>query len=199
MKKSSKLRVGQLAPDFARADIEGNVVKLADYKNDKLLICFFRYAGCPWCNLAIHRLTISYPRLKELNLKVIAFVQSKPENIKKYIINRHQPSPPFPIIADPLREIYNMYGVDDSLPAAARSLVKIPGWLYASLGKGFRQTEIDGSLTLVPAQFLIEPGGQKIHTVNYGVDYYGSLPMVGIMDFAMFDSDKLLRANYSEI
>jgi peroxiredoxin Q/BCP len=185
MTEPSKLQAGQPAPDFNCTDIFGNSVKLADYQHEKLLLCFFRYAGCPWCNLAIHRLTLAYPAFQELNLNVVAFIQSQPENIKHYIFDRHTPPPQFPIIADPERTVYDLYGVRDSLPAAARSLVKLPDWVQASFRKGFKQGTADGSLTLVPAQFLIERSS-KIYKANYGVDYYDHLPIVEIMDFAQF-------------
>jgi hypothetical protein len=132
---------------------------------------------------------MSYPALEALNLKIIAFIQSEPANIQKYIIDRHDPSPKFPIIADPERSIYNLYGVDDSVSAGARSLVKIPDWLQSTFRKGFKQGNVDGSLTLVPAHFLIEQNSHKIYKVNYGVDYYSNVPIVEIMDFAQFGVD----------
>ena len=187
--KSPHLHAGEQAPGFTCKDIFGKTIKLSSYKDNKVLICFFRYAGCPWCNLAIHRLTMSYPALAELGLKVIAFIQSEPENVKKFIYGRHDPAPPFPIIADPERKIYDLYGVDDSLSAGARSLVKLPDWLNATFAQGFKQGTIDGSTTLVPAQFLIERRSQKIYKVNYGADYYDHVPIVEIMDFAQFGGE----------
>lgn len=189
MVKHSRLKAGQVAPDFSLNDIYGNKIRLVDYKNDKLLICFFRYAGCPWCNLAIQRLTMSYRALDELNLKIIAFIQSEPENIQRYIFDRHSPKPQFPIIADPDRTIYDLYGVNDSISAAARSLVRLPDWLQSTHINRFKQGKVDGSLTLVPAQFLIEKNSQKIYKANYGADYYDSTPIVEIMDFAQFGAD----------
>jgi peroxiredoxin Q/BCP len=187
MTQLTRLKAGQVAPTFNLLDIYGTKINLKSYKNDKLLLCFFRYAGCPWCNLAIQRLTMSYPELQKENLKVIAFVQSEPENIKKYILDRHNPKPAFPIIADPERLIYDQYGVSDSLVAASRSLVKLPSWLQAKYRNGFDQGKIDGSLTLVPAQFLLERN--KIYKANYGVNYYDNLPIVEIMNFALFGSE----------
>lgn len=186
MGKLAKLKPGQTAPDFAVEDITGRVIKLADYNGQKLLLCFFRYAGCPWCNLAIHRLIVEYPRFEQLGLKVIVFVQSQPENIKRYILERHIPPPPFPMIADPGRKIYQLYGVDDSLPAAVRSIRKIPSWLQAYAGHRFKQGKIDGSLTLVPAQFLIGQYDLKIYKAHYGADYFDDLTTIEILDFAQF-------------
>jgi thioredoxin-dependent peroxiredoxin len=134
-----RLQSGQVAPYFKRTDIGGNVVCLTDYVNQKLLLCFFRYAGCPWCNLAIHRLTEVQPELEAQGVRVVAFVQSPDSLIKEYILGRHMPVPPFPLIADPNREIYDLYGVQDSQAALVPSLAKAPDWIEATIGKGYRQ------------------------------------------------------------
>ncbi len=167
----------------------GNTIRLSDYDGQKLLLCFFRYAGCPWCNLAIHRLTLDAPRLEALGLKVVAFIQSEPENVQRYILDRHQPKPPFTIIADPKREIYDLYGVHDSLRSASHSFIHIPAWLQATLGKGFTQGKVDGSASLVPAHFLVGPYDMSVYKASYGNDYFQDWPMIEIMDFAQFGPD----------
>ncbi len=167
-------------------DMTGKLIKLSDYKKHKLLLCFFRYASCPWCNLALHRLVLEAPRLDKLDLKVIAFIQSEPENIQRYIYDRHSPLPNFPVIADPKRKIYDLYHIDDSLKPLARAAVHVPNWFRATIGKGFRQGKVDGSLSLVPAHFLIGPQNLTIHSAGYSNDYFQDWPMIEILEFAQF-------------
>lgn len=186
MKALARLTNGQTAPDFEMKDMAGNIIRLSDYDGRKLLVCFFRYAGCPWCNLALHRLTLEAPRLKSLGLNIVAFIQSEPENIQRYIYERHTPLPDFPIIPDPGSEVYKAYGIRNSVRSAATSAVRIPSWFNATLGKGFRQGKIDGSTSLVPAHFLIGPDNFTIHQASYGSDYFQDWPMIEILDFAQF-------------
>lgn len=183
-----ELKAGDTAPDFTREDFTGQKITLSDYKSNNVLLCFFRYAGCPLCNLALHRLALAYKDLEPTGLKVIVFIQSEPENIQKNIYERHEPKPPFPIIADPKREIYDQYAVKDSKAAAIKSIRKVPSWISATV-KGFQQATFDGSLTLVPAQFLINKGDQTIYKANYGVDYYDHLAMIEITEFAQFGKE----------
>ena len=171
---------------FEMRDVTGKIIKLADYKGKKVLLCFFRYAGCPWCNLAIHRLSVEYPNFKKLGLEIITFVQSKPENIQKYIYGNNVPLPPFPIIADPDRKIYDLYGVTDSYLAAVPSLRHVPDWLWNIVGGKYKQGKVDGSLGLVPAQFMIGTDDTKVYKVYYGVDYFDHLAMSEILEFAQF-------------
>lgn len=184
--KTPQLNDGQTAPGFEVTDMTGQRHKLSDYDGQKLLLCFFRYAACPFCNLALHRLTMTMPQLNELNLKVLAFIQSEPQNIQHYIYERHSPAPTFPIIADPQRKIYDLYGVHDSLKPLKRGLSHIPPWLKASLRQGYVQGKVDGSLSLVPAHFLIGPYDSTIYKASYGNDYFQDWPLLEILDFAQF-------------
>ncbi len=45
-----------VAPEFAVADVFGVPVRLADYRGQRLLLSFYRYASCPLCNLRVHEL-----------------------------------------------------------------------------------------------------------------------------------------------
>lgn len=187
--RKKKLKPGQQAPYFEKRDSLGNLIKLSDYEHKKLLLSFFRYAGCPWCNLALHRLVLQYPKYQELGLSIVVFIQSSPENIQKNIYDRHNPVPPFPVIADPKREVYDLYGVNESLGAAVKSIRKAPAWLRSHLGNGYKQTTIDGSMTLVPAQFLIGQYNLRIYKIHYGVDYFDHLSLGEILEFAQFGAE----------
>jgi peroxiredoxin Q/BCP len=189
MAKLQKLQYGQVAPDFSVTDITGMHINLQDYEGQKLVVCFFRFAGCPWCNLAIHRLTIEYPKFEKLGLKLVVFIESDEDNIKKYIVDRHTPKPPFPLISDIGHKIYDQYGVEPSVAAYIRSVKKWPSWAYSVNKLGFKQGKVDGSAFMVPAQFLIDGNDFTIYKASYGVDYYDQLPMVELLDFAQFGGE----------
>lgn len=52
----SRLVSAMVAPEFAVADVFGVPVRLADYRGQRLLLSFYRYASCPLCNLRVHEL-----------------------------------------------------------------------------------------------------------------------------------------------
>ncbi len=165
-----KLKNGDEAPNFSVVDINGEKVEINKDNGKKIFLSFFRYSGCPWCNLAIYRLTEMAPDLEAQGVKVVCFVQSTQENIEKNIINRHDVKPPFTIVSDPNKIIYDLYGVEESALKYFTSLRKAPEWIYSSFKLNFKQPEVDGSVTLVPAQFLIDSDGTIIK-VHYGTDY----------------------------
>jgi len=184
--KHKKLLVGEVAPQFAAADVFGASVDLAAYKDKFVLLAFLRYSGCPWCNLTIYRLTMEYQMLSKNGCEVIAFVQSPEERIKANIYGRHKVKPPYPIIADPGRGMYDMYGVGTSLKAAAASVKDIPYWIKSSIGHGFKQTQFDGNVLLVPALFLVAPDTQELVKVAYGTSFYDHTAFTDIYEPLFF-------------
>src|SRR6267142_2221171 len=114
--------VNQKAPLFKAVDVFGSKVNMVDYDDDYILLVFLRYSGCPWCNLAIHRLSLEYDQLKEYKCQVIAFVQSNKTNIMENIYERHEPQPQFPIIADQAMKYYKQFDVKLSLLGTVRSI-----------------------------------------------------------------------------
>ena len=185
--KRKKLNLGDIAPQFRTTDVLGNVVDLAVYKDKFVLLAFLRFSGCPFCNLTIHRLSMEYSMLTKNGCQVIAIVQSAGDGIKKNIYDRHKVRPPYPIIADPDRALCDLYGVRESKLAAVWSIKDIPYWIEAVYGHGFRQAEIDGSLLLVPALFLVGPGDQKIVRAGYGSSFYDHATFTSIYESLIFE------------
>lgn len=176
-----KLKNGDKAPHFSVVDINGEKVEINSDNSKKVFLSFFRYSGCPWCNLAIYRLTQMAPDLEAQGIKVVCFVQSTQEDIKKNVIDRHDPKPPFTIVPDPNKEIYSLFGVEESALKYFTSLRQLPEWIYSSYTLHFKQPEVDGSVTLVPAQFLIDADGTIIK-VHYGTDYADDMTFSEIKD-----------------
>jgi len=169
-----RLSPGQKAPVFSAHDVFGNAISLVDSLHKYTLLAFMRYAGCPWCNLAIHRVALEYKLLTKSRCEVIAFVQSTPENILKNIYQRHKEKPLFPIIADQTQTFYKLYGVRSSLSGSAKNITQIPHWIHAVRAQGFRQANIDGKLLMVPAMFLVSEGQQVIVGADYQANFFNN-------------------------
>jgi thioredoxin-dependent peroxiredoxin len=176
-----KLKDGDQAPFFSVTDINAEKIEINKDNGKITLLCFFRYSGCPWCNLAIYRLTQMAPDLETQGVKIVCFVQSTREDILKNIINRHDLKPPFTIVSDSNKIVYGLYGVEESALKYFASLRKAPEWIYSSYKLHFQQPEVDGSATLVPAQFLIGSDGTIIK-VHYGTDYADDMTYSEIKD-----------------
>lgn len=179
--KVHKLKDGDEAPHFSVLDINDERVEINTDNDKKILLCFFRYSGCPWCNLAIYRLTRMAPDLEARGVKIVCFVQSARKNIVKNVVNRHEVKPPFTIVPDPDKIIYSLYGVEENALKYFASLKKVPEWIHSSYRLHFKQPEVDKSVTLVPAQFLLDSDGTIIK-VHYGTDYTDDMTYSEIKD-----------------
>ena len=184
---AARLKAGQKAPDFSVAPVAGKRVTLSQIKSRYVLVVFFRYSGCPWCNLAIHRLALEYPTLKAHGCEVVAFIESDKTDIVSNIYGRHAVKPPFPIIADHEMYYYRQYGVSTSLPAGVRSIKQIPYWLHSVKRHGFKQTKIDGRFFMVPASFLINGRDRKLIEVSYGSSFYDTEAFMDIYQSVFFN------------
>jgi peroxiredoxin Q/BCP len=173
-----RLQPGQPAEDFQVEDIFGRPVRLIDFKGRKLLLAFFRYASCPLCNLRISSLIREYETLQAKGLDVVAFFQSPSDSIRQYVGRQDAP---FPIVADPDRVIYKLYGVESSWPKFILGSMRL-GRLTKAAFKGFFPGKMEGSIPLVPADFLIGPD-LTIAQVYYGKDISDHMPLEDIKEW----------------
>jgi thioredoxin-dependent peroxiredoxin len=117
-----KLNTKQTAPDFSVTDIYGKSIKLSDFKGKKIHLGFFRNVSCPFCNLRIHQLSKLSSGFREQGVEMLYFFESKPEVIRRSSF--HQGVSPIPLVGDPERTIYKMYGVEPSVTKMISTLFK---------------------------------------------------------------------------
>jgi len=168
-----RLQAGQAAPDLLWPDIGGKTIRLSDYRGRYLLLSFYRYASCPFCNLRVHELLQRLPEFEMRGLSLVAVFQSAREGIMNHVGKQQ---PPFPIIPDPGHGIYRRYGVETSLQGFLLGLTLRMGKALKAMGKGFLPGRMDGHITLVPADFLIGLDG-SILIAYYGKDISDHLPI----------------------
>ena len=144
------------APVFKLKDVFGRVIDLETYKSKKILIAFFRHAGCPFCNLRVHALSKVTNEFKELGLEMIFFFESREKVILRSSF--HLGVSPIPIIADPEKYWYKVYGLEESaikagishLTSFVQTVIKARS---AGLPIGLPAGE---SLSTIPAEFLVD-------------------------------------------
>ena len=145
------------APIFRLQDIYGRTIDLNDYKSKKVLIGFFRHAGCPFCNLRVHTLTKVHEQLKALGLEMIFFFESRERVLLRSTF--HKGVSPIPIISDPEKVWYDAYGLENS---ASKSWIShftsfVPTVIKAkSEGLPVHMMADGESFSTMPAEFLLD-------------------------------------------
>ncbi|MEM7550530.1 MAG: peroxiredoxin-like family protein [Bacteroidota bacterium] len=147
------------APKFHLKDIFDRMINLEDYADKKVLIGFFRHAGCPFCNLRVHTLTKMHDDLKAKGMEMIFFFESKERVLLRSIF--HKEVSPIPLISDPEKEWYDKYGLESSgYKSAMGHLTHFVQTTYKAKRNGLPvHTMADGeSIKTMPAEFLLDPG-----------------------------------------
>jgi len=167
-----RLKVGQAAPLFDMIDLSGRRLSLADYRGTRVLLSFYRAAGCPLCNLRLWRLIDRSLAYSRQGLALIVFFESSAQITHQYLDRLR---PPFPVVPDLERKVYSLYGLESSLLGVARARLT-RGSAYreaAAKGIGARLAQnllqMDGYFARMPAEFLLGPD-LRIRTAYYGHD-----------------------------
>ncbi len=171
-----RIEVGQQAPALNTTDISGNPISLEALRGKTILLSFYRYASCPFCNLRVHTLTERYPEWQAAGLEMLAVFQSPPDSIAQYVGKQKSP---FPIISDPDHIFYEAYGTQSSMAGFLKAGVTRPGELLKASKLGYNPGKMEGTKTQLPADFLIGPSGEVL-AAYYGQDIGDHLPIEDI-------------------
>ena len=93
----SELVEGNVAPDFEGKDQNGEIVRLLDYKDKKLILFFYPKDNTPGCTMEACNLRDNYELLMEKGYAILG-VSADSETKHQNFINKY--NLPFPLIAD---------------------------------------------------------------------------------------------------
>lgn len=172
--------VGDMAGNFRLPALDGSTFELSSLKGRPFMLSFFRFASCPFCNLRMHQLV---KRRAELDSRfgIVAVFDSSLDNLREHAERHHSP---FPVLADSTGGAYALYGIEHSVAGMLKGMfLRMPTMLYAMFGKGYIPRKIEGSMTTMPADFLVDANGVIRHA-NYGKDEGDHLPFADVKRFA---------------
>jgi peroxiredoxin Q/BCP len=102
------LQVGDSAPDFAIPNQNGEIIKLSDYSDKKLIIFFYPKDNTPGCTAESCNLKDHYSELLEKGFEVVGVSADNEASHQKFITKF---SLPYHLLADTNKEMINSYGV----------------------------------------------------------------------------------------
>ncbi|WP_169818263.1 peroxiredoxin family protein [Shimazuella kribbensis] len=177
------LQNGDLAPTFHGVDQNGQTISLENTRGKKVLVAFFRNAACALCNLHVHQLINRFPEWNKQGLEIIALFESPVENVHAHVGTQQAP---FPLLADPKAEIYDLYSVETSkekMDALLKDEEKVKALTTKAEAAGFSLVHEEGSnFNRLPAEFLIDEHG-IIYTAHYNEHVSDHLPFEIIDEF----------------
>lgn len=159
------LKPGMLAPDFTAETPFHGSVSLDDWRGRPLLLKFYRFAGCPVCNLSLRNYVRQAAYVEAAGLQVAALFHSPVASLRAHLLVKE--AVPFPLLADPDKKIFQRYEVTSS-SKALRSLGALRHVVPALLAGYFPNADtVEGGLDGLPADFLLDEDG-IIRLAHYG-------------------------------
>ena len=102
------LNEGDIAPDFAVADQDGNEVKLSNYKGKNVVLYFYPRDMTPGCTKQACSLRDGISDLKKNNIEVLGVSTDDEKKHQKFIAKYELP---FTLLADTENKVSDIYGV----------------------------------------------------------------------------------------
>jgi peroxiredoxin Q/BCP len=160
--------------------IDGSMFETESVKGKPYMLSFFRFASCPFCNMRVHELVKRFDEFGD-DFTIIAVFDSPLDNL---IRTAEGHKAPFPILADEKNKYYRDYGIEHSVSGMLKGMFFRVPTLLKGLFKGYVPTTIKGSMTTMPADFLIDREG-VIQVAYYGEDEGDHLPFDKVKEFSL--------------
>jgi len=104
----TKLKEGDITPDFTAKDQNGNTVSLSDFRGKSVILYFYPKDNTPTCTDEACNFRDNYQSLLSKGFAVIGVSTDTEKSHKRF---EKKFSLPFPLIADPDRKIVEQYGL----------------------------------------------------------------------------------------
>lgn len=183
-KNRIELKLNVKAPIFNEVDAYDRPVNLEEYRGKKVFLAFFRHAGCPFCNLRVHYLQKKQLELKEKGLEMIFFFESS----KRVMLAStfHKEISPIPLIADPEKNWYETYGIEQSKVKSRSS--HLTNFIQTAIKAGLKglpmhMPKSSESLNTMPAEFLLDEN-LIIRKIHYAQGLNDRMSIQHLYDFA---------------
>lgn len=175
-----KLKSGDKIESLNLPAIDNTQFDLGMVQGKRYMICFFRFASCPFCNLRVHELVSRFDEFGD-GFSIVAIFDSPLKSLQTFGGRHHAP---FPILADEKNEYYKKFGVERSLLRTLKgAILRFPRLLYAMLIKGYLPLPITGNITTMPLDILVSEEG-VVERVHYGRDEGDHMPLRDIVSFS---------------
>ena len=175
-----RLTSGEKVKHIKLPAIDGSSFETESVKGKPFMLSFLRFASCPFCNLRVNELVRRFDEFGN-DFTIIAVFDSPLDNLTRHAEGHKAP---FPILADENNKYYREYGIEHSVLGTLKGMFLRMPTLLRGMFKGYIPTIIKGSMTTMPADFLIDREG-LIQIAYYGKDEGDHLSFDSVKEFSL--------------
>jgi peroxiredoxin Q/BCP len=99
--------IGEQAPDFELPNQDGKMVKLSDFRGQKVVLFAYPKADTPGCTTQACGLRDQYPRFQQVNAVVLGISADEPEDNRKWKVKQNLP---YDLLSDVDHQVLEAWG-----------------------------------------------------------------------------------------
>ncbi len=152
-----KIKKGDKLEEITLPKDDGSIFNLSETKGKRVLLTFYRIAGCSFCNLRLHEFK---KRNKEFggNFTHVGIFHSPVDHLK-LSMKKHGSTLPFTILADTDFKYFKKYEIERSFLKVIAAMLFKPHKIIPAIIKGFIPIRILGYFDIAVTDILINEDG----------------------------------------
>lgn len=176
-----RIEVGNPAPVINLPSIDGSTFDLQAMKGKRVILTFFRFDSCPFCNIRIHQLSKRWKDFPSDTVMVGIF-DANIDVLTRRINKKHDV--PFTIVADESYDTYTQNGVYKSLFRVLLAPLRRPLTMLHAMARGYVPLTLSmKKMSTIPVDILIDENGQVVKA-HYCKDTVDHIPIDEMIAFA---------------
>ena len=175
-----KLEKGDIAPNISLQTIDGSTFEMSSMKGKRVILTFFRFSSCPFCNIRINRIMKRWDEFPEDTVMVGIFDAELSELGKRMAKNDVK----FTIAADETYRHFEENGVTKSFARFMLGALRSPLTFLQATMKGYvPMTMSISKMSTIPVDILIDEEGRVVEA-HYCKDTVDHIPIDRMIAFA---------------
>ena len=151
-----KIKKGDKLEEITLPKSDGSMFNLSETKGKKILLTFYRIAGCSFCNLRIHEFIKRYSEFGK-NFTHVGIFHSPTDNLQSYM--KKHGDIPFTILADSDFKYFEKYEIERSIKKIFYAMLFKVHKVIPAIMKGFIPLNIKGYVDIAVTDILINEDG----------------------------------------
>ena len=152
-----KIKKGDKLEEITLPKDDGSIFNLSETKGKRVLLTFYRIAGCSFCKLRLHEFK---KRNKEFgkNFTHVGIFHSPVDHLK-LSMKKHGSTLPFTVLADTDFKYFKKYEIERSFLKVIAAMLFKPHKIIPAIIKGFIPIRILGYFDIAVTDILINEDG----------------------------------------
>ena len=176
-----KIKVGDKLDEIELPDTNGNMFKLSSTKGKKVLLTFYRIAGCSFCNLRLMEFKKKSDEFGK-DFVHIGIFHSPTDNLNR-TMKKHGKLP-FKILADEHFKYFEKYEVERSMGKVFLAMVFKSHKIFPAIFKGFIPMPIKGFFDIAVTDVFINEKGIVVDVLYAKKDSADHFPFEKVRAFS---------------